>query len=101
VNLGCYGNTAEASKSGGTGNEELTQISWTVSPNPAKESITVRNVPSGSIVNLFDITGKKVYGSTINNEQTTINTANFTNGVYIIQVTTNGAVTTGKVVVNK
>ena len=106
VNLGCYGNTVEASKSAVKGNEvtgfeEKTQILWTIFPNPAKESITISHLPIGSIVNITDITGKKVYSSVIKNEQTTISAANFANGFYIIQVTDNGAVTTRKLVVSK
>jgi len=101
VNLGCYGNTAEASKSVVTGIEEITQILWTIFPNPAKENITIAPLPIGSNVNIIDVTGKKVYGSVIQNEQTTISIANFKNGVYIIQVINNGVVACGKFVVSK
>ena len=102
VNLGCYGNTAEASKSAtGTGNEEITQLLWTAYPNPAKESVTISHLTIGSRVNIFDITGKMVYSSGIINEQATISTANFANGVYIIQVANDGAVTSQKLIVIK
>jgi hypothetical protein len=102
VNLGCYGNTTEASKSAaGTGIENITQILWTIFPNPAKESITISHLPSGSSVNIIDITGRMVYNAVIENEQTTICTANLGNGVYIIQVTNNGVVTNRKLVVSK
>ena len=101
VNLGCYGNTAEASKSAVTGIEEITQSLWTMFPNPVKESITIAHLPIGSGVNVSDITGKRVYSSVIKNEQTTISTANFENGVYIIQVICNGVVSIRKLVVNK
>jgi len=101
INMGCYGNTAEASRSGSTANEEITQISWTLFPNPAKESITIGNLPVGSSIDIFDITGRKVYGSISNAEQITLTASNFENGIYIVQVTTNGAVTSRKLVVNK
>jgi len=101
VNLGRYGNTNEASKSGSTGIEDITQISWTIYPNPAKESITIGPLPIGSSVTIFNITGKNVYSSPINNEQTTISTANFANGIYIIQVTNNSAVAARKLIVSK
>jgi len=101
VNLGCYGNTAEASKSVGTGNDKITQLPWTMSPNPAKENITIAPLPIGSSVNIFDLTGKKVYSSVVSNEQTTISTAHFANGVYFVQVTTNGIVDSRKLVVKK
>ena len=101
VNMGCYGNTAEASKSGGTGNEDVTQLSWAMFPTPAKESVTIDRLQAGSSVNIFDVTGKNVYSSIVRNAQTIINTANFDNGVYIVQVTCNGAVSVRKLVVSK
>jgi hypothetical protein len=101
VNLGCYGNTAEASKSPIAGIEEIAQILWTIFPNPAKESITIGHLPSGSNIAITDITGKKVYSSVTQNEHTTISIANLENGVYIIQVTCNGVVSNKKFVVSK
>ena len=102
VNLGCYGNTPEASKSaGGTKIEEMTQILWTMFPNPVKESLTIGHLPSGSSVNITDITGKEVYRSVVENEQIFISTAGFANGVYVVQVRNNGAVANKKLVVIK
>jgi len=102
VNLGCYGNTAEASKSPvAEAIGENTLASWTIFPNPAKESITISQLPSGATIIITDIAGKRVYSAVTENEQTTINTAHLENGVYIIQVTNNGAVTNRKFVVNK
>jgi hypothetical protein len=101
VNLGCYGNTAEASKSAGTGIEEIAQILWTMFPNPVKESITIRYLPIGSSVIITDLTGKSVYSTIIHNEQTTISMANFANGIYIIQVRHSDAVDSRKLIVSK
>ena len=101
VNMGCYGNTAEASKSPGTGNKVITQKEWTMYPNPAKESLTFSHLPVGSSVIITDLTGRKVYSTIIMNEQTTISTGNFENGIYIIQTINNGIVTGKKLIVNK
>jgi len=101
VNMGCYGNTAEASRSGVTENEEIKQTSWTVFPNPAKERVTINHLPIGSRVALFSVTGQKMYNSVATTEQTTISTATFENGIYILQVSNNGAVTSKKIVINK
>jgi len=101
VNLGCYGNTAEASKTPEGRIDDNTQTSWKVFPNPAKESITISDLPIGSRLDVFDITGKKVYSSDINNEQFTLSTVNFENGVYFVEITHNGAVSNRKIVVNK
>jgi hypothetical protein len=102
INLGCYGNTAEASRSaGGSAIEDIMPATWTLFPNPAKETFTIGNLPAGSRIAIFDITGRKVYGSDFNNEETTLSSANFENGVYIIQVTANGVVASKKLVVSK
>ena len=101
VNMGCYGNTAEASKSAGTGNEALTQDTWTMFPNPAKESIAINNVPNGSCVTITDMGGRNVFGSVIDNDQTTISVANYTNGIYILQVTCNGDISSKILIVRK
>lgn len=70
-------------------------------PNPASEFITVTNLSIGSIVNIFDISGKIVYSSTITNEQTKIFTSNLTNGTYFIQLVENGIITYRKLIVSK
>ncbi len=101
INMGRYGNTAEASKSGTTGNETIAQDLWNISPNPAKESVTISHLPVGSSVAIFDIIGRKVYNAVISREETTISTANFANGIYIIQVLTNNNISTGKLIVQK
>ena len=70
-------------------------------PNPANDFVTISNVPIGSKVMVTDINGKLVYSSETNNEQTTISTTNFVNGVYIIQIQNNSAVANKKLVVNR
>lgn len=72
-----------------------------VYPNPAQENVTISNIPSSSTVKITDITGKVVYNAVIKNEQTTINTTDFVNGIYILQVSNNGSIATKKLVVNK
>jgi uncharacterized delta-60 repeat protein len=70
-------------------------------PNPANDFVTVSNLPKGSAVSILDITGKVIYNSTIKDEKTRINTTDFVNGVYILQVSNNGSIATTKLVVNK
>lgn len=72
-----------------------------VYPNPAHDFMTVDNIPIGSTLNITDITGKTVYSSLIKSEQMTISTADFVNGIYIIQVAYNGALTNKKLVISK
>jgi len=101
INMGCYGNTAEASMSPATGIEVYSHNLWKIFPNPAKESITISGLSDSAYVEIFDFTGKKVYNTLVYNEQTTISTANFESGVYLIQVTKNGVVSNRKFVVGK
>ncbi|HMN31795.1 MAG: T9SS type A sorting domain-containing protein [Chitinophagaceae bacterium] len=85
----------------GIANHNNLQMQAGIYPNPAADFVTVTNIPNGSTIKITDITGKTVYSSVINNEKTTIGTTDFVNGVYIIQVTNNGAITTRKLIVNK
>lgn len=96
-----YSNIAGATEIATGIGETFTENTLLVYPNPANEMVTIGNLPSGSILNITDITGKVVYNAVIKNEQTTINTTDFVNGVYILQVNNNGSIATTKFVVNK
>jgi len=75
-----------------------------VSPNPANSFVTV-GFPSGAELNrveVLDLSGRVLAIETVNGKsnRTTISTATFTNGVYIVRaVDTKGAVVTTKVTV--
>ena len=61
VNMGCYGNTAEASKSTITGIDEIRQTSLTIFPNPTTGELRIENGEWRiENVEIFDIMGKKV-----------------------------------------
>ena len=81
--------------------EKLNQIS--LFPNPASTFFTLNNVVDGTSVNVIDVTGKVVISnSVIDSEKTmTIETANLSNGIYIIQLKNNGAVAHKKLVISK
>src|SRR5690606_15214558 len=56
-------------------------------PNPAKDLVTITNLPYGETrIMVFDITGKVILSKLTNAETTTINTANFSNGVYLMRL---------------
>ena len=99
--MGCYGNTTEASKTPTTEIEAHSLNLWKMFPNPAKESLILSNLPNNSCVEIFDITGKKLFSSVVNNEQTIFNTTHFESGVYFIQVIDNGVVSNRKFVIGK
>jgi hypothetical protein len=71
-------------------------------PNPAHDFVTLTNIPNGSTLQVLDLTGKLVYNAATTNGQTTsINMANFVNGIYHIRIENNGMVANKKLVVNK
>lgn len=81
--------------------KSIFQTNPIIFPNPTNDFVTVSNLPKGSVVSILDITGKVIYNSIIKDEKTTINTTDFLNGVYILQVSNNGAFATKKLMVNK
>ncbi|MCC6251541.1 MAG: T9SS type A sorting domain-containing protein [Bacteroidia bacterium] len=76
------------------------ELMFDIYPNPAKEMAIIENLASGSTLTITDIAGKVVYSTFINKEQVIINTSEFENGVYIVQIANNHAVYNKKLVVN-
>jgi len=75
-----------------------------VFPNPASNQFTItlgsnnKNVE----VNIFDITGKIIYSNVvIDTQQLVVNTGEFSEGIYIVQIQSAGFVETKKLVVKK
>jgi hypothetical protein len=81
--------------------QELNSIS--LQPNPASTFFTLNNVAEGTLVSVFDVTGKVVISnSNIDGSKTmTIETDNLPNGIYVIQLKNNGAVAHKKLIVSK
>ncbi|NUM32755.1 MAG: T9SS type A sorting domain-containing protein [Bacteroidetes bacterium] len=90
-----------ATQTTGIADQNNLQMQAGIYPNPAADFVTVTNIPNGSTIKITDITGKTVYSSVITNEQTIISTTEFVNGVYFIQVESNGSFANRKLVVNK
>lgn len=72
-----------------------------VYPNPASQSFTIANAAIGSKILVYDISGKIVFEDTNSTDKTTINSSNFVNGVYFINVEQNGIRSTHKIVISK
>jgi hypothetical protein len=70
-------------------------------PNPAQDVITIFELPLGAELSILDITGKIIFSTTVNSNQLIVNTDEFSNGIYLVNVNTNGSTTTKKLVVNK
>ena len=101
VNLGCYGNTPEASKTPNSGVDDNKNATWTLFPNPAVKTVTISSLPVGSRVIISDITGRIIYTSESDNKSLTICTENLYTGIYLVQVSNKGCVTHRKLVVSK
>ncbi len=97
-----FSNVANAITSGVTGiNETDAQNMVSVYPNPASDVVTIANIPNGAVISVSDLAGKVVAITTPATETTTISTADFTNGIYLIRINTNGIVANKKLVINK
>lgn len=71
-------------------------------PNPAQSVIIIDNLSGNSASLLItDIAGKIVYTATTAKTTETVNTHNFGNGIYFIQIENNGAAINKKFVVNR
>ena len=86
------------------GVEEIAALAdVSVYPNPATTDITFEFASSNEDiqVQIFDLLGNMVYNSSYNREAVTVNTSNFTNGVYIYKLATVNESSTGRLIVNK
>lgn len=65
-----------------------------VMPNPAVENILVKNIETGSTVEIFNNLGQAVYRTVSTSSNLNVNVANYDNGIYTIKVTNNDNTTT-------
>ena len=70
-------------------------------PNPATSTITVNNLPIGTVLKIFNITGKEMYNGIVSAEKSTIQLDDYSNGIYFMSADINGNKSTTKFVVNK
>jgi len=93
INLGCYGNTAFASKSNAViGIQDIvtTGFDISVAPNPFSSHTTIRTDKNfaGATLTMFDSLGRKI--KTVNNiygQAVTLHRDNLANGVYFFRLT--------------
>ncbi len=72
-----------------------------VYPNPAAGIVTITGIPIEATIKITDITGKLAHRSVVENEQTTISTESFENGIYLIQTESKGIIHNRKLVIQK
>lgn len=91
-----FGETLNIGYEDSTGNQLL------MYPNPAKDFVTITNLPHGEIqMIVFDINGKVIVSKIVNTETARIDTSNISNGVYIVWLNHNGYIIHKKLLVNK
>jgi hypothetical protein len=74
-----------------------------VYPNPASTDVTFEFTSTNEDVQvqIFDLLGNRVFDNTYSTKLVTLNTSNFTNGVYIYKLATANNSSVGRLVVNK
>lgn len=72
--------------------EELTPLTVSVAPNPAKSFVNVKtNGVEGATVKMVDVLGNVVLKETVMGSSKTINTSSFRNGIYFVIVEAEGS----------
>ena len=87
-------------------NENSLLNSFNVSPNPAAGSATIAltgKAGADATISIVDVTGKEVYNTTVSSLNGTatveVNTASFGNGMYLVNVYSNGTKSSKKLIV--
>ncbi|KAA2224819.1 T9SS type A sorting domain-containing protein [Chryseobacterium sediminis] len=55
-------------------------------PNPSKDFFYVDHLPKETVISIVDMSGRKLFSQKYNEEKIKINTSDFTEGIYMIQI---------------
>lgn len=73
-----------------------------ISPNPASDNISINQIPFNSKIKIYDVSGKMIYNSVSkDNVIETINTSDFSNGIYTIRIENNSEIINKKFIIQK
>jgi len=78
--------------------QELTTNNWSVYPNPAVNTVAVRNAEIGSTIEIFNNLGQLVHSEIVNSNNVTINIAEYNTGIYTLKNTSNETVSSQSIV---
>jgi hypothetical protein len=84
VNIGVYGNTTEASKSGFANLQENNTVDFPIYPNPTTNKINILSEFIGSEYYIYSISGNLILKGVL--KVNTIDVSTLSNGVYYIKV---------------
>ena len=82
-----------------TGTGEVNRPSLTLFPNPANQEIQITSSHIIDEVILLDLIGNQVLNQPVNNAKMRLETSNFSNGIYMLQVSTNDQVLVEKITI--
>ncbi|WP_419868254.1 S8 family peptidase [Chryseobacterium sp. CT-SW4] len=78
--------------------EAISTNNIVIAPTITKDYVKVLKAPKKSAFEIFDITGKRLQGGTINTDETSVDLSSYPNGVYIINIKTDKEVISKKVI---
>ncbi len=83
-----------------TSNTFIKDNALSIYPNPAKDFIVFSKwIDEKLKVEIIDVTGKIVASEYLNSKNTTLNTADFTNGIYLVKVENGTHITYHKLII--
>jgi hypothetical protein len=75
-------------------------LMFNVHPNPAHAEITISGLPvTGCEVEIYNSLGEKIYSNTLTEKEFVLNTANFNSGIYLLKISSEGKISSGKIIV--
>jgi surface protein len=74
--------------------------SLSVYPNPAGDYVEIKNIPQASTLKIINMAGKVVYENFIEGNNEIVNVSGFRNGIYFVQIESNGRVASKKLVIH-
>ena len=81
-----------------TATENISLSGLEIFPNPAKDNFTVK-INALENVKVFDAIGNLVFNQTFKSNSININTTSFNRGIYFVQATADGNVSTSRIIV--
>lgn len=88
--------------SGAVGLAETSSVVATLFPNPAKDFIqVVLQTDAAAVIRISDLTGHLVFDDQTTGQLTLINTSNLANGMYLLQVATQGKISSQRMVISR
>lgn len=83
------------------GVNDINVNSFSMYPNPANKILIINNLSKESQINIFDMTGRIIYAENILTSSTELNIENWKDGIYTVQIITEGKIANQKLIIAK